>query len=56
MEKFYVNFRGFVTIKADSAEEAEKKFWDWISSVDYRDDCYDDEWFIDLIEDESEED
>jgi len=46
MGKYFVDFEGYVTINADSKEEAKEKFWAWISSDDYEDDCYGDNRFV----------
>lgn len=52
MKQFWVDFSGYVKVDADTAEEAEKKFWNFV----YRNfdcshsDLSDDVWDIETIE------
>lgn len=46
--KYYIDFSGYCTIEADSADEAEAKFWKGLRPP--TEDCFDDVWDIDGIE------
>ena len=51
MKEFYVDFSGYMKIRADSKEEADDKFWELVNtrfnlSGDYSDDV----WDVDNIE------
>jgi hypothetical protein len=51
MKNFYVDFEGFLKVKADTKEEAKEKFWNWFDKVCEIDiDCYDVFVDIDCIE------
>lgn len=47
-KEYYIDFSGYCTIEASSAEEAEKKFWQGLQKPCK--DAYDDVWDIDAIE------
>lgn len=48
MAKYYIDFQGYCTIEANSADEAERKFWEGLRSP--TEDSFDDVWNIDGIE------
>lgn len=51
MAYYWVDFSGYVKVKADSYEEAEKKMWDLINEqFQVEGDYSDDVWDIDGIE------
>lgn len=52
MKEFWVDFSGYLKIKAETQEEAEKKFWHFINdSIDFSNcDLSDDVWDIEGIE------
>lgn len=51
---FYVNFSGYVLVSAETKEEAEKLFWEkFVYQTVSNDDCYDDVWDIEDIEEDS---
>ena len=37
MKKYWVDFSGWGSVRAESKEEAEDKFWQWVNSLS--DDC-----------------
>ena len=49
MKEYYIDFEGFCTIKADSKEEAESKFWEEINPISFKN-IYDDYYDIETIE------
>lgn len=50
MKNFWVDFNGFLKIKAESKQEAEGKFWDWVNSISANEDFSADVWDIDNVE------
>ena len=52
MKEFQVNFSGYMKIKADSKEEAARKFWNFIANDinPSTDDLSDDVWEVEGIE------
>lgn len=48
MSKFYIDFSGYCVIEAETAEDAENKFWKGLRSPSA--DAYDDIYDIDGIE------
>lgn len=48
--KYYVDFSGYLTIEANSAEEAEQKMWALINSLNMTGDYSDDVWDIENVE------
>ena len=51
MKNFYIDFDGFLKVKANTKEEARKKFWKWFDIVhEIENDCYDVFVDIDCIE------
>lgn len=47
---FWVDFSGYLKIKAENQQEAEDKFWDWVNSISASGDFSADVWDIDVIE------
>lgn len=52
MKEFWVDFSGYLKVKADSPEEAERKFWRFINKGKdlFSGDLSDDVWNIEDIE------
>lgn len=52
MDEYWIDFSGYLKVKAESADEAEQKFWDFIHEhIDLsHTDLSDDVWDIDSIE------
>lgn len=52
MDEYWIDFSGYLKVKAESADEAEQKFWDFIHEhIDLsHTDLSDDVWDIDGIE------
>lgn len=50
MKEFYVDFSGYLTVQAESADEAEQKTWDWINAGKLPEGFFNDVWDIDCIE------
>lgn len=48
--EYFIDFSGYMRVKADSADEAERKAWAWINAIDVSGDFSDDVWDIDGIE------
>lgn len=48
--KYYVDFSGYLTIEADSSDDAERKMWALIHSLNMTGDYSDDVWDIENIE------
>lgn len=48
--KYYVDFSGYLTIEADSSDDAERKMWALINSLSMTGDYSDDVWDIENIE------
>ena len=48
--KYYVDFSGYLTIEADSSDDAERKMWALINSLNMTGDYSDDVWDIENIE------
>ena len=46
--KWYIDFSGYCMIEAETAEEAERKFWEGLQSPSKE--AFDDVWDIDSIE------
>lgn len=47
--KFWVDFSGYMSIEANSQEEANTKFWDWVNSLNVTGDYSDDVWDVESI-------
>lgn len=56
MKEFYVDFSGYLTIKANDATEAENKFWQFVNELDFSGDISNDVWDIDYVEEFEESD
>lgn len=56
MKEFWVDFSGYMKIKADSKEEAARKFWNFIANdiSPSTDDLSDDVWEVEGIEETAE--
>lgn len=51
MQNFYVDFEGFLKVKAYSKDGARKKFWKWFNAIrEIESDCFDVFVDIDCIE------
>jgi hypothetical protein len=50
MKKFYIDFSGYCTIKAENEEKAEQEMWEAIQKAFDGEIVYDDVWDIDGIE------
>lgn len=51
MNEYWIDFSGYMKVKADSKEEADTKFWDWVNDmIKVEGDYSDDVWDIDSIE------
>lgn len=52
MKEYWIDFSGYLKVKAESADEAEQKFWDFINEhIDFsHTDLSDDVWDIEHIE------
>lgn len=50
MKEFYIDFSGYLTIKANDATEAEYKFWQFVNGIDFSGDMSNDVWDIDNVE------
>ena len=49
--EFWVDFSGYLKVKAKTPEEAEEKFWKYlVEQISAQGDVYDDVWDIDSIE------
>lgn len=48
--EFWVDFNGYLKIKAENQQEAENKFWSWVNSITAIGDCSDDVWDVENIE------
>ncbi len=51
-KKYYISFDGYVTIEANTIEEAEEKFWSGLTCITEK--GYDDYYDINLIESDDE--
>lgn len=51
-KKYYISFDGYVTIEANTIEEAEEKFWSGLTCI--TEEGYDDYYDINLIESDDE--
>lgn len=52
MKEYWIDFSGYMKIKAENENEVQKKFWDFVNvncDLSYTD-CSDDVWDIDGIE------
>lgn len=52
MKDYWVDFRGYLKIKADSIDDAERKMWKLINSFSLSGDYSDDVWDIEGIEED----
>lgn len=50
MKDFWVDFSGYLKIKAEDEHDAEGKFWDWVNSISANGDFSDDVWDVNVIE------
>ena len=51
MKEFWIDFSGYLKIKADSSGEAIDKFWKFVNNIDLSNsDLSDDVWDVDAIE------
>lgn len=51
MKNFYVDFDGFLKVKANTKKEAKEKFWKWFDAIrEIESDCYDVFVDVDCIE------
>ena len=50
MEEYWVDFSGYLKVKATSKTDAERKMWRFINNISLIDDFSDDVWDIDGIE------
>lgn len=59
-KKFWIDFSGYLCVKAESDGDAEKKFWHWVhecidfSYTDFSDDVWDIEGIEERVDDESD--
>ena len=54
MKEFYIDFSGYLTIKANDVTEAENKFWQFVNGLDFSGDMSNDVWDIDNVEESKE--
>lgn len=47
--EFWIDFSGYLKIKAKDHQEAESKFWNWVNSISANEDFSDDVWDVDNI-------
>lgn len=50
MEEYWIDFSGYLKVKATSETDAERKMWHFINSMSLTGDFSDDVWDIDGIE------
>lgn len=50
MNEYWIDFSGYLKVKATSSDDAERKMWNFINSISMTGDFSDDVWDIDCIE------
>lgn len=54
MNEYWVDFSGYLKVKATSLDDAERKMWHFINTISLTGDFSDDVWDIDCIEEVKE--
>ena len=50
MKEYWVDFSGYLKVKANSVDEVERKMWNFINGINVTDGLSDDVWEIEMIE------
>lgn len=56
MKEYWVDFGGYLKVRATSSDDAERKMWNLINSISMTGDFSDDVWDIESIEEDKNTD